>query len=192
MYVPVLPARPVRLACADGSVTLYPSLRTFVEAHGIHWVRFSIGPAFRVCGCATHCRSLLACPHLQTYPWVLRDHEGEVVCVEQCEAVWREIRQPAPWRYGRYRFWNGQGPVPYTGKHGTGHWYRRIRTFGEHRAAVGVVREAGEPAFRAARTRHNLPSAWDDQRVVARKDRSWKRFRTTQWKLHSKRGRRVG
>ena len=182
MYIPNPPARPVRLWASDGTVYEYASLTAFVEAHGLYWVQRSLGPGFRVCGCATPCRVKSLCPSPKCYPFVLRDHAGEVISVETCEAEWRRLQGPCRWRYGRYRFWNGKGPVPYTGKLGGGHYHRRVRTFPEHRACEAVLTSEGEPRFRAARNRHNLPSAWDDIRITARYDRSWKRHRKTQYK----------
>jgi hypothetical protein len=35
---------------------------------------------------------------------------------------------------------------------------------------------------RGKRTAVNLPDAWDDKRVAARDDRSWKRFRKLKWR----------
>lgn len=183
MYIPAPVPKPVRLYSADGNVYTYASLEAFVELYGIHWIRYSIGPAFRYCACAVKCESLVACENHRCCAFVLRDHGGEVVSLDQCEKLWRtRVRTKTRSRYDRFRYWNGVGPVPHTGNSGRGYAYRRIRTRAEHRAAQAVVSSEGEPPFRAARNLNNLPNAWDDRHVASREDRSWKRYRLTRWK----------
>jgi hypothetical protein len=64
-------------------------------------------------------------------------------------------------------------------------YYRAPRTTAERRANEALAADECEYGIlpRAARTGHNLPSAWDD---IRRSDldnrRSWKRYRRTRWK----------
>lgn len=82
-------------------------------------------------------------------------------------------------RYGLYRnryfsgYTPGSGlPVPHTGRRGSGHGYRHVRTTNETCLNNLVVEEDGEVPVRAARRGHNLPNSWDD--VPRGHERSWK------------------
>lgn len=44
------------------------------------------------------------------------------------------------------------------------------------------VKDEGEPEFRGERRAHTLPTFWDDIPRSAYKNRSWKRYRKTQWR----------
>lgn len=107
---------------------------------------------------------------------VVRNEAGDVL-------TWREVlracRELAP-RKARDRFhtWNGEGPVPRTGRRRNYRFKRSIRTTQELRMIAGVLPEEGEPAWRGVR--RNLPTAWDD--LFPHRDRSWKRHRRTRWK----------
>lgn len=182
MYIPKPPPRPVHLHGIDGGIYTYSSIEELVRDRGLRWLRESLGPAFRVCAFHDHCRAAAICPFVRLYPFVLKNDEGQVLDYDACFAAWRDRSAPAN-GYRWYPYWNGTGPVPRTGKRPAGgHWFRRIRTYGEHRAAAAVLPEEGEPPFRAARRRPNLPSAWDDCPISAHRDRSWKRHRRTQWR----------
>lgn len=169
---------PVRLLSACGQVWTYPSLLAFVKAHGLDWIARSIGPHFRVSECLSGTYERIERHH----PFVLRSAVDEILSLEDCRRASWEAEPRRPRWLARDEFWNGVGPVPGTGKRPAGqHYFRRIRTFGSHRAAAGVDHQQGEPAFRAARHAY-LPTAWDDPAVSARRDRSWKRHRRTRWK----------
>lgn len=74
------------------------------------------------------------------------------------------------------------GPVPGTGRRSGGNAYRSPRTRAERRDNIFYDRDEGEPAPRGARSWKTLVSSWDD---LVRSDyglRSWKHFRTHQWK----------
>lgn len=76
------------------------------------------------------------------------------------------------WRTRWLKDWNGEGPVPGTGKRGSySRHYKKPKTQAERRWAVWEV-EDGEPAIRAARQAHYLPTRWDD--CYRRVERSWK------------------
>lgn len=74
-------------------------------------------------------------------------------------------------------------PVPGTGK-GTSYsrmYYRRPRTQSERRQSFTVV-EDDEPAIRKSRRASGMPTFWDDLPRKGWRDRSWKRYRSHQWK----------
>jgi hypothetical protein len=80
---------------------------------------------------------------------------------------------------------NGAVPVPRTGKRRGGGYFRHPATHAIHREALNSGID-GAPAPRAKRNLNGIlngiPSAWDD---LSRSDyggRSWKGYRTTQWK----------
>lgn len=94
------------------------------------------------------------------------------------------LRRFARLRKGRtapYR----SAPVPRTGKRSGGRYYRRMKTTQEIKAALSLLADdvAVEHRIRARPSRNgrNLVQAWDDVPIL-RDDRSWKRFRKTQWK----------
>lgn len=70
-------------------------------------------------------------------------------------------------------------PVPGTGKHRHGRAFRRIR-YGSTRRAAQFFGEEGEIGSRAARSRSNLPDAWNDMQLP--RQRNWKNYRRTQWR----------
>jgi hypothetical protein len=85
--------------------------------------------------------------------------------------------------------WNGDWrprgePVPGTGRpHGRygRNYYRRPGTQALRRQAYWIAEE-GEPVPRGARGIRGLPTAWDDVPRRAWRERSWKRYRDTQYK----------
>jgi hypothetical protein len=172
------PEHPVTLISDTGQSWKHASLRAFINALGLAWIRANVGANFR--------ESRLAAGELltHTHPYILRSDFGDILTAEECHETLVSAK-PLAWLY-RWRpallTWNGSGAVPYVHRRRHGRYHRRIGTTGEHRAAANVLSEEGEPKFRAARNRHNLPSAWDDCPISGRRDRSWKRFRTTRWK----------
>ncbi len=187
MFTPSLP-HAVRLISADGEVWPYPSLNAFIKAHGLAWIRASVGTQFRVRACIDP--ELELGPVWHEYPFILRGPFGEPITLTDCERLWEE-QHPWTlngWFFRRYPFWRGRGPVPGTGHCNAGsHYFRAIKTYPSHRAAAGVVPGEGEPGFRGRRARQ-LPSAWDDRHVSARRNRSWKRHRRTQYAPRNERG----
>lgn len=119
------------------------------------------------------CRML---PGLSPVVFSVRDEEDTSVSWRAVRAACRELE---PARYSsRLRFWNGDGPVPGTGRIRAPRWRRRPGTTAELRLAAGARCEDGEPAWRAKR--RNLPTVRDD--LILRVDHSWKRQRRTRWK----------
>lgn len=82
--------------------------------------------------------------------------------------TWRNSRF-----YSRFQGWNGEGPVPGTGKRVrySRHWLRFPQTQRARRDSCRPLDE-GEPKVRAKRNFHHLPSSWDD--VSRSKPCSWK------------------
>ena len=172
------PAQPVTLRSDLGQVWRYPSLAAFIEAVGLSWISAYVGANH------VYTRGLPNGElYTRTYPYILRGAFGEILTIEDCRRLAQPARTPW-WTWARpaYLTWNGVGPVPYVHRGRKGHYFRRVATHGEHRAAAAVLKVEGEPTIRAARNGHNLPSAWDDRPISARRDRSWKRFRRTRWK----------
>ncbi len=93
-------------------------------------------------------------------------------------AAWLPRREP--WGTYRYRFWNGAGPVPWTGRqHGhRGTTMRRPATQASRRMATAVdTHEIGARPVAG----HNLPSDRDDFMRSDLGQKNWKRYRKTQW-----------
>lgn len=80
-------------------------------------------------------------------------------------------------------FWNGEGPVPGTGRSRHYRFFRHPRTAAERRQNAFYDAEAGEPRPRVKRTGRYLICERDDCVRTCVNDRSWKRYRKTQWKV---------
>jgi hypothetical protein len=115
---------------------------------------------------------------------ILVDSAGRVLSCEDLERLGRQANLLKPWVSRRARalqFYPGYGPVPGTAKRRGGHhMYRRPGTTPARRDAQVV--DPLEPQVRARRRPANLLNAWDDEFISARRSRSWKRHRRTQWK----------
>lgn len=72
-------------------------------------------------------------------------------------------------------------PIPGTGKRGPYCYYRYPRTQRDRRLGYPVYEE-GEPPIRGNRIPRMLPTCWEDLPRRSWRDRSWKRFRDTQWR----------
>ncbi len=176
----------VTLFARDGSVFAYKSLRAALKALGTRWISAHVGPHFRVFSHISRRfdteRELWVYESVyDEYNFIMRDDAGQVVTASNFSPLIEERRWRGRW-FRLLENWNGEGPVPGVSRPRNGHYYRRPKTTNERRQAALVLEEEGEVAPRASRTGHNLPNAWDDYRIRARKDRNWKRFRNTQWK----------
>lgn len=76
------------------------------------------------------------------------------------------------WFWRRNPRWNGEGPVPGTGRRIRGRKYFRYPVTQRDRRENCRPLEVDEPRVRAARNHHYLPSSWDD--IYRRTERSWK------------------
>lgn len=86
-------------------------------------------------------------------------------------------------RYSKFKWnrafaqWNGEGPVPRTGRSGGKYrWHRHPATTAERRANQPQLRDEMEPSVRSARQSRSLPNAWDDV------NRGWQRSWKTQFR----------
>jgi hypothetical protein len=78
------------------------------------------------------------------------------------------------------------GSMPGVHKPRGGNWYRPVRTYPEHRDVSGVEADnrngVSSVYVRRARCNRLLIDAWDDVPSGAYGNRSWKRYRKSQWK----------
>lgn len=78
------------------------------------------------------------------------------------------------------------GPVPFTRRRRTGRYFRHVKTLGEMRDLQGLeaeLEDTEEYPFRLKlrSRRKKLPTLWDDI-MIAKRGRSWKHHRKTQYK----------
>lgn len=113
--------------------------------------------------------------------FVLRNEHNEVLTIIDFQK--EIINSYSPTRIRKkYSFWNGQGPVPGTGKVSHGHYFRRPETLKDIKASTSVIKEDGEPRFRGKRSKSSIITSWDDYGRSDYGDRNWKKFRKTQYK----------
>lgn len=175
-YTPV-----VTLFTNDGKSRAFPSMRAALSELGMRWIAENVGEHFcQFTGFDVRWTELgrVRTPTYRYAFAIVRTDLGDVVTADDFRAL--IPKKYGAWYYRRFEFWNGDGPVPRTGKHRGGHYFRRLSTAGARRQAQCV--DVEEPAPRAARNKSNIPNSWDDYAVAAREDRSWKRHRRTQWK----------
>jgi hypothetical protein len=155
----------VTLHRLDGTTTFYPTRRRLLKALGWHALRFT-GPRLD-----------------ESLGWhivILDDAHRALSAMD-----FKPLTTYKPSAYQRRQSladWSGTGPVPRTGRRRGGSAYRHVRTQAERRANVFIYLDEQEPPARAARSCSNLASLWDD---LVRSDcglRSWKHYRSHQWK----------
>lgn len=116
--------------------------------------------------------------------FVLRNEYDDVLTIADFD-VQVNNNKATPFVRHDYKFWNGEGAIPGTGKRKRyGRWLRSPKTTAAIRSSLSVVKEDGEPEFRGARRRGycTLPTRWDDIYKESYQDRNWKGFRKQQWK----------
>ena len=76
-------------------------------------------------------------------------------------------------------------PIPYTGRRRHSVIFRSPKTYAELRALNGFLHdeERHEYKIRFRIKRKYIPTHWDD--ILVYSDKSWKRYRKTQWKPKS-------
>lgn len=179
----------VTLFSRDGGRWRYPSVRAFVKAQGLTWVGNNVGDHFRV---YSYTQALTATGSrcyggrdgqvyyeriYQDARYILRDDAGKVVTYGQC---WNAVREP--WRAVQAKR-SVAGPVEGTGKRRNRYHRRRGPQFINAVRAAETFGEEGEVAVRTARGVQLLRSRWDsDYWYGHHMERSWKKFRKTQWK----------
>lgn len=168
----------------DGECWAYRSMSEALRVLGSSFIRHHVEREFRtylggrearvfIKNGGTH--TVQSAPRYHCARYVLRDDFGQPLTIDDfgVDAQRRRI-------HARFRsFWNGEGPVPHTGRHGPYRWLRRPRTYQEIRINAGAVQEEGEPLARICRTGRHLPQAWDDLNRCCL--RSWKDHRRHQW-----------
>lgn len=172
---PVQYEDPVTLICDDGSKFYFSSKAEVLQHLGLQWIGTYVGQHFKQYAGYNHCDGT---PFYQIHHWIMRDGASKPLTAAdfytspRCKRYW-EIP---------YLFWNGNGPVPGTGKRRYYHsnYYRSFHSIAAKRDAVSVFED--EPKFRAKRNVKNIPEAWDDYPRSSCYDRSWKKFRKQQHK----------
>lgn len=171
----------VTLFTNDGQTRKFESHKAALEELGLNWIARNVGEHFSQFDGfdVLHTESgITKTPRYRQAYAIMRTDLGDVLTAADFRSL---VKKHYPmWRYGRYLYWNGEGPVPWTGKRSGGRWLRRIGTTQERRMAQSL--DPDEPAPRAARNEKNLPNSWDDYSIAAREDINWKRHRKTQWK----------
>jgi len=178
----------VTLFSRSGEVWTYKSLKLALKSLGYRWIAENVGPEFMVGrrsrGCRDEAWMQAYMPEVDLeYQYIMRDDFGGIVVADTFEAE-REKRKKkrlSRWQM-MYHTWNGEGPVPGVHRPRGGRYYRRPATYQERKQAGLVLAEEGEVAPRPSRKANNLTDAWDDYLIAARKDRSWKRHRKTQYR----------
>lgn len=116
--------------------------------------------------------------------WRLVTKDGQELSSDEVMAspeVRFSLKRPLRFRLRMYAHYPGYGPVPGVSAHYGGRAHRRFQHMNERRLAVHFTEE-GEVPPRASRSHNTIPNPWDDYPVTARDDRSWKRFRRTQFR----------
>jgi len=184
---------------ASGKVTIYDNKKSAYEALGFSFIAYTAGVELADTNKKIDMYSP-NCERKKTHTfirlcgeyargayyseYVLVNDYREILTIDDFAAIIDEERKYKPlypWLYDRYNNWNGQGPVPGTGKKTFSHCWRHPKTLAALRASY-VCKEDMEPEMRGSRKRGILPTAWDDYRRSSLYDRSWKRFRKTQYK----------
>jgi len=122
------------------------------------------------------------CPYRVGDPVILLDACGMIIPIWKLRGAWAGSGAG-----GICRRPSGKGmPVPGTGRHHGGHFYRRPKTRAELRDHAGLDADAVDCEefplrLRARARRRCIPTAWDDL-TIHEKGRNWKAFRRTRWK----------
>lgn len=115
--------------------------------------------------------------------FILKNEYNENLTVLDFAEFIFKHKKDNPYVNYRHKNWNGEGPVPYTGKLGRYCYRRKPRTLSIIKDAFSK-RDEDEIEFNVInrRTKGNITTAWDDKGRSDWRDRSWKRHRKTQYK----------
>lgn len=167
-----------------GECRAFDSRASALRELGASFIRHQVGPQFRT---SCHYVGPNGAVHhsVKIASYVLRDDLGQPMGLEDFADLLPPEDPLYRFRWERWAVptWNGEGPVPGTGRRGNYGYHRRPRTQAERRLNQFLDSdvEDGAPRVRAKRSAHNLPDAWDDlNRPLER--RSWKAYRRTQYK----------
>lgn len=165
----------------DGVVGVYPNYEAFIEDANYMFVETHVVTTFK----DWPIRWFHLWKFNETYPrFIVRDKFGSVFSsTEILHDIRNKNRNASKWTSHfarRYDFVHRETPVPYTGGK-RGHfrsWYKTPKTTQEKRWSI-----AHREYVRGKRSKSYLPDSWDDRpRSDIRIQKSWKRFRKTQWK----------
>jgi hypothetical protein len=182
----------VTLFKRNGDVVVFSSMQAALRRLGFSWIAANVGPHF--CTFSHHLYVSLdgrvvrnreeiggiaiQRPVYVEHDYVMRDDRSNPLTAESF--VFLRVRHSGSYTARLFRYWNGVGPVPGTGKQTGTHHFRNIRYINAKRVAQYFLEE-GEPVPRAARNVKCLPDSWDDMPIAARSCRNWKRYRKIQW-----------
>lgn len=173
----------LRLIARDGSVERFDSPIHLLKSKGYRWLQSNVGEHFDTFshrevikneeGEAVGFRSVY-----HHAPFIVRNAQDEPLSADEiCKQV--TFSRPA-FVPRRFQFWNGEGPVPWTGRSRWGRYYRRPRTAQARR--MSLVADPSDIPPRAKRNKANLRTSWDDLKRSTSGHRNWKRFRRHQYK----------
>lgn len=175
----------VTLFRVDGTVWVYPSLRTAFKALGKAWIARNVATDFVIYAHTT--RFLPGDDYFtgervyHTSQFVMRDDSGNALTAADFAHL---VPRKLPWHMRAYQYWNGEGPVPRTRKPkaSEGH-YQKYHPANSLRTSITFAEE-GEPQARPKRRFENMRYAWcwDDYYPDERHNRSWKYYRKHQWR----------
>jgi hypothetical protein len=188
MYIVKKYQTAVTLFSREGGVWRYRTIRALVNDLGLNWVGNHVAEHFRVYSYTERrtaegrffhggCGPVYYTRIYKEARYVLRDDAGKVVTYGQC---WNAVREP--WRAVQAKRAT-EGPVEGTGKRRKRYHRRRGAQFINAVRAAETFAEEGEVAVRVARGVNLLQSRWDSDYYYGHHvERSWKKFRRTQWK----------
>lgn len=167
----------VILLCRNGTRQIFRNRNQALKSLGRTFIAYSVGAQFQV---PVHAEpGDAAAAHFRVYDFVLRDAQGRVLTISDFpKPNGSSLRT---WYY-RNIFWNGKGPVPYTGKRGRHAHYRAMRTTQERRLSQEHLLDPLAPRVRPKRNMVNLPDSWEDVARSDLKEQNWKRQRKTQYR----------
>jgi hypothetical protein len=125
------------------------------------------------------------------HEFIIRDDRGTTVTKEDVAYMApyapsrRERGFPGIWRYRKEIARHAESlglPIPNTGKHRGGCYYRRIHFLNVHREAAYVECDEDYAEIKVKGKIKLPPNNWDDIPFSNRYINNWKRYRKTQWK----------
>ncbi len=177
----------------DFNVKVYPSIEEAVRClyYGYHAYHNDVikygylrhcfkNPDYRLVGppyATGDTKIFLTCEGVIIPPWKVLEVYNNL--------PWKEQKS---WRYGSYKFREGSVPGIRCWRGGRG-YYRRPGTFGERRETAFHEQYDEdcieyEVKIRGRRRHKSLPTSWDDIGLSDWKKKSWKNYRSHQWKAH--------
>lgn len=183
------PAPVIRLINRHQQAVEFSSIVVATRILGIRWILHNVGLRFSDPAPAHAqyaCRNL-GDPLLTQY--LLVTDSGRIIDPANLAAELATygaplyVYKPRSSLYSSLSKYNGKGPVPGSGKKSRGFYFlRRPKTSQAIRQALSVLKEEGEPPFRAKRRPRQVPDAFDDKVARGMLIKNWKRFRKSQYK----------